>query len=139
MSVSVATRCGHCQAIVRLRPEPGKTYLCPHCEKASWTAPARERQFEACMFCGCEHFYRLKDFNKYLGLGVIVVAALLVPRTYGLSMAAAFLIDWALYARTPEMVKCYRCQSEFRGYPIPDGIRLYDHYTAERVETEQPD
>ncbi|MDA0989425.1 MAG: hypothetical protein O3A51_01565 [Verrucomicrobia bacterium] len=134
MKPSLASRCSHCDDIFQLIVADGESFACPHCQQGAWTAPAAGQLFDRCIFCGCEAFYRQRDFNKYLGLFVIIVAALLVPKTYGLSMPAAFLIDWALYTRTPELVKCYRCKSEYRRYPIPERVKLYDHYTAEFQE-----
>ena len=138
MSPSIACRCPHCDDVFLTAVSAGETLRCPHCGAGAWTVPEPGRAFERCAICGCDRFFRQKDFNKVLGLLVVIVAAVFVPATYGLSMAAAFLVDWALYARTPELVRCYRCKSEYRNFPIPDRIKLYDHYTAEMIQVSDP-
>jgi len=133
-SASIAARCPACEEIFRLEAVSGRVLACPHCGEGHWTVPPPEKRFTGCAICGCTSFFRQRDFNKVLGLAVIVIAAVLVPKTYGLSMPVAFLVDWWLYRRTPELVRCYACRSEYRGVPIPESIKLYDHYTAETIE-----
>ena len=135
MTPSIGVRCPHCEQLFREPVDPGGGPLaCSHCAQGRWDVAPAESVFDVCAVCGGKGFFRQKDFNKYLGLAVIVVAALFVPKTYGLSMLLAFLVDLALYRRTPEMVRCYTCHSEYRGYPIPGRIDIYDHYKAEMME-----
>lgn len=84
--------------------------------------------------CGCEVFYRQKDFNPALGCCVVAFAAILVPWTYGLSLLPAAALDWWLYRRTPDVAVCYHCRSQFRGYSMPAAIRGFDHFLAEKYE-----
>ena len=138
MNPSIGVRCPHCEEIFRELVDPaGGTLACSHCTESRWEVSPSAEVFDRCAICQCEGFFRQKDFNKYLGLMVIVVAALFVPKTYGLSMVAAFIIDLILYKRTPDMVRCYCCHSEYRRFPIPERIRLYDHYKAEMLEKPQ--
>jgi hypothetical protein len=138
MKPSIGVRCPHCEEIFREPVDPaGGELACPHCPEGRWGVASSSDVFTTCAICGCEGFFRQKDFNKYLGLLVIVIAAIFVPKTYGLSMVLAFIVDLILYKRTPEMVRCYHCHSEYRRFPIPDHIQLYDHYKAEMFEKER--
>jgi len=135
MNPSIGVRCSHCDRVFREQVDPGGGSLsCPHCIEGKWDVASAEKIFDVCAVCGGQGFFRQKDFNKFLGLAVIVVAAFFVPKTYGLSMLLAFLIDLGLYRCTPDMVRCYTCRSEYRRFPIPNQIRLYDHYMAEMLE-----
>lgn len=135
MKPSVGVRCPHCETVFREQVDPaGGSLSCPHCPDGQWNIAPAEKVFDVCVVCGGKGFFRQKDFNKFLGLAVIVVAAFFVPKTYGLSMLIAFLLDLFLYKQTPEMVRCYTCHSEYRRFLIPGRLRLYDHYQAEMLE-----
>jgi len=53
--------------------------------------------FSKCPHCKCEHFYRQKDFNRAIGCLVILIGAVFVPLTYGLSLVIVAIADWILY------------------------------------------
>ena len=102
---------------------------CAHGEKLN-----PEMTFTLCPACGGSQFYRKKDFNQALGCLIMIIGAVLVPWTYGLSLLVLALLDFFLYRRVKESVSCYRCKSEFRGIAIPDEIKPFDHHTAELFE-----
>lgn len=136
---SIATRCKSCDATFLQPFHAGASLACPDCgTAAAERLPAVEAIFSHCVLCGYEAFYRQRDFNKVIGLGVIVVAALCVPWTHGLSMPVAALLDAWLYRRTPELARCYGCRAEFRGFALPGNLRGYDHYTAELADKRRP-
>ena len=92
---------------------------CPNCgqvrpvSREGWT-DGPDGQVETCPLCGCRHLYRQRDFNRALGCGLVVVGALLVPWTFGLSLAVCGLIDLWLYRRLKDVVVCYRCDTVYR-------------------------
>ncbi len=96
-----------------------------------------ELNFSKCPHCECEHFYRQKDFNRAIGCLVIMAGAILVPFTYGLSLAIVAGIDWFLYKRVPDEAVCYKCREEFKNIEIPVRILPFDHHIAELYE--EPD
>lgn len=96
-----------------------------------------EFDFSQCSLCGCEHFYRQKDFNKAIGCLVILSGAVLVPFTYGLSLVVVAIIDWLLYKRISDEAVCYKCREEFKNVDIPECIKSFDHHIAELYE--EPD
>ncbi len=101
----------------RLRPDTSQVE-CDNCQQAipiaaeGWSddPPA----VEICPICGCRHLYRQRDFNRGLGCLLVLVGAVLVPWTYGLSLVVLSLVDLALYYRLQEAVVCYRCDTVFR-------------------------
>ena len=69
---------------------------------------------DGCPVCGCEHLYRQKDFNRHLGVALVVVAVVLAYFTFGLSLLAVALVDWLLFPRIREVGICYQCKAVVR-------------------------
>lgn len=96
-----------------------RALLCPNCHDErpidlqgwSTTVPSR---VDRCLLCGCRHLYRQRDFNRAAGCLLVVIGAILVPWTYGLSFLVLALVDLVLYFRLPEAVVCYRCDTVYR-------------------------
>lgn len=89
---------------------------------------------EKCGLCGCQEFYRQKDFNTKLGLwitGLILGAAILfllrdsLKVGFGILVAGA-LLDLALYFGLGDIVICYKCRAIFRGFPISAQVEGFD-------------
>jgi hypothetical protein len=92
---------------------------CPGCGAAravarSGWSDSPEARVEVCPLCGCRHLYRQRDFNRAGGCGLVVLGAVLVPWTLGLSLIACSLIDLWLYRRLRDAVVCYRCDTVYR-------------------------
>ena len=115
----VRTQCRECGLPYRDRIEPGGKTTCPQCGRerpvaaAGWTA-APPAAIEVCALCGCKHLYRQRDVNRALGCALVVVGAIFVPWTYGLSLVLLALLDAWLWWRLPEAVVCYRCDTVYR-------------------------
>ncbi len=107
-------KCPHCKAD-QIIPVDATTMTidCPGCGKSMGEIKNKEDIFDYCPICDCRQFYLTKDFNQYLGYGIVVLACILVPVTYGLSLPVLALIDWLLYKRAKNVVNCYRCGCEF--------------------------
>lgn len=129
----------------------GKRLTCGVCKEAKWLpappscrrcdAPhllAGELDFSRCPACGGADFYRQKDFNQVLGYGVIIVGAILVPYTYGLSLLVLGLVDLLLYHRVADLIVCYRCGSLYRGFKVDRvAIEPFDHFRRFKIHQEQ--
>lgn len=87
-----------------------------------------------CPKCGCKHLYKKKDFDQSLGCLIILIGAVFVPYTYGLSLAALFLFDLMLYRRTKDLIECYKCKVEFKDVRVPKYFTVFDHHIAEIYE-----
>lgn len=92
------------------------------------TAPSR------CMVCGDDKFYVQKAFDQRLGCLIVAVGAVLVPWTYGLSLAVCALADLLLYRRLPPLTVCYVCKARYAGYPTHPDHAAYDLMTAQTYE-----
>ena len=89
-----------------------------------------------CPACGCKHLYKKKDFNQSLGCLIILIGAIFVPLTYGLSLVALFLFDLMLYSRIKDSIECYKCKVEFKDVEVPQNFTNFDHHIAEIYEEE---
>ena len=112
----ISTQCRECGFPFRDRISSGEPIGCPNCgvEVAVPTDSWRGDRLDACPLCGCEHLYRQRDFNRGLGCLLVVIGAILVPWTYGLSLVALSLVDLWLYRRLNNSVVCYRCDTVYR-------------------------
>lgn len=120
-------RCGQIKDIV------DSDFSCDQCDSPG--ALTQKLDFSSCPVCCSTQFYRRKDFNSGLGCLIVLIGAVFVPVTYGISLLLVAIIDWILYRRVPDSVVCYSCRGEYKGYSqIPAAIEPFDHHTAELYE-----
>ncbi len=86
-----------------------------------------------CPVCERKDFYQQKDFNRKIGVALFVVAACLVPWTYGLSLLALYLLDVFLFRRLSMIAICYKCKTIFRQIENIKEIREFDHEMNDRI------
>ncbi len=103
---------------------------------------------DRCVFCGCGHLYIEKDFNGYVGFGIIVAAivgsGILWARNVYLAVGVlglAALVDLAFWIVSRERTVCYRCVATYRGttpnpahdrYELGTAGRFADDYDEQR-------
>lgn len=135
MKSSISVECQHCCHDSQIEVgEEVRSIQCSSC-KTTWQIN-RDSIFKKCPICGCPYFYGQKDFNKVLGLAIMFVGVCLAPFTYCLSLPVLSFFDWLLYRRVPNMVVCYDCRSEFRGFEVPADMEGFKHFLAEKFEKE---
>ena len=94
---------------------------------------------EGCLACGHPELYTKKDFNRAIGIAIVVIAAILVPftpvdwRPYYPSLVAAALLDFLLFRFAPDVVVCYVCNSEHRDFPPTPRHPAFDRTIEERL------
>ena len=117
MSYSVARFCDHCKKYGQAAARTEEILCCPNC-RAGWGKMGEiKKVLELCPVCQCRQFYLSKDFNQFVGCLIMLLGIVLVPFTYGFSLPVFALIDWLLHRKIPTIVNCYKCGSEFRGFP----------------------
>ncbi len=91
---------------------------------------------QVCKACGDRHLYKQNDFNRSLGLGLIVVASLatIVLQYFSLNWWAVWspmflilIIDRLFSYLSPLVVICYRCGALHRGL-AREKVELYDAF-----------
>ena len=108
---------------------------CPRCGRKLLEFITREFETDGtlvqCPVCGCGHLYRQKDFNRKLGVAILLAGILLAYWTYGISLLIVTLLDIWLYHRIPEVGCCYQCGAQFRGKTVqalePFNLSLHDY------------
>lgn len=130
--LALSWSCAACGEANASRPA-GDGVSCDACG-AAVAVVEPHRELRQCAVCGSTRLYRQRDFNRFLGLAVIVVGAVLVPFTYGISLPVVFLIDLILYRRVAEMAVCYLCRAEYRGIEVPKRILPFRHHLAAGYE-----
>jgi hypothetical protein len=86
-----------------------------------------------CLACGHSELYTQRDFPRGLGIAVVIVAAVLAPFTWYLSLAVAAGVDALLYWTARTMVVCYVCGARHRGFARTPAHPRYDLGIAERL------
>ncbi len=132
MSLQITFRCEKCNewpTAVWLRD---RELRCSGCDtkKALMAQPPK---LEPCPVCETEHVYKQKDFNRKLGIGLLVLGVIASYFTYGISLLLVAAFDWWLYRHTGDVGLCYRCHSQFRGSEEVSALKAfnlsyYDYY-----------
>ena len=65
---------------------------------------------------------------------IILIGALLVPWTYGISLLLLSILDYFLYRRIKDSVECYKCKTEYKNIDVPTSLQPFDHHVAELYE-----
>jgi hypothetical protein len=123
---SVHYLCTQCDA--GLAREPGQpASVCEHCGAASAvTAPPADAVIDRCAACGHEELYFQKDFNRKTGIALVVLGSIFVPWTYGLSLLAVTILDYAVWRVVKDVIVCYECQAVHRGYAANPALKPFD-------------
>jgi hypothetical protein len=151
--VNIRFTCPVCDAPARAG-QPGEAeWRCPSCDHAVALAPPPAGQpLAGCAVCGNRELYRKKDFPHGLGMAILLLASLATVITYwlyhqwltwGILLGTA-LFDGLLYLWVGDVVVCYRCGAQFRGYvPNPEHgpheLTVAERYRQERIRRERLD
>lgn len=143
MSHSLDWRCPSCERPTDQELEGADVLQCRHCgHRESLASAARADDegvrdpVEVCVACGGKRLYSQKDFNRRLGVAVVVVGAVLSPWTYGASLVVCMAFDYGLYFLVPEITVCYACDAIHRGFEHNPSHRAHDPLLAERFRKE---
>jgi hypothetical protein len=87
-----------------------------------------------CAVCGHPELFTRKDFPRFVGFAIVVVAAVLAPATHYVSLFVAAAADFVLYRIAGNVVQCYVCGSEHRGFAPDPRHPAFDREIHERLE-----
>ena len=125
------------------RWESKKTLTCWSCNHTQPLAPGAVDAggnlidpLEVCGACASNRLYSQKDFNRKLGVAIVIAGAALSPWTYGLSLVVCMGLDYGLYRFVPEITVCYACDAIHRGFQHNPAHRAHDPLLAERFRRE---
>lgn len=144
--MTISFRCPHCSTELSFRDLSLNQSPCPKCEKdipLRLTDAMRTANIvDQCAICGLEKLYVQKDFNRTLGAGIFIAAAILSLIFYGkgfvvssfLVLGAAAAADYLLYFMLGEVTVCYRCHSQYRGYARNPANEAFELGLAEKYD-----
>jgi hypothetical protein len=129
---SVHFLCPQCEA--RLGREAGDPLrACERCGAfIEVTAPRADAIIDRCAACCHDQLYFQKDFNRRTGIALVVVGAIFVPWTYGLSLLGVTILDYIVWRMVKDVIVCYRCQAVHRGYPPNPTLKPFDLVVHDR-------
>jgi hypothetical protein len=130
MSQIILTKCRRCESEIVFTP--GLEQGVPSCSRCK--APVALRMDPSirqngfvrnCVGCGHDNLYIQKDFNRTLGLAIVIVGSLIslffFSRTQPLlGMMALFVsagVDFIIYSLVGDVTVCYACHTIYRGFP----------------------
>lgn len=135
--MSVHITCPECGSGINVYPsEAAKAAacdICKHVVPVNFDTNHANSHLEDCPVCVRKDFYQQKDFNRMVGVALFVVAAVLVPWTYGLSLLVLYLLDVFLFRRLSMIAICYKCKTVFRQVKNIAQIRDFDHEMNDRI------
>jgi uncharacterized protein (DUF983 family) len=122
-------QCRDCESEICIRPETsGQIAVCPACGKSQpvRTTPALSdlKRVDTCVACGYDEFYVQKDFNRRLGMGIVVVGILCStyffnhrqPFNAMASLVVTAMVDLLIYSLVGTVTVCYSCHAVYRGF-----------------------
>ena len=145
-TASVQVACPSCEVMSFTRVDGTRAegggadggWRCPHCHttpRDSGPPPIKGQPVSKCWICGTEEFYVQKDFNRQLGLFIVLLSAglifLMMLLTQGHRLGIGLLVgvlflDWVVYCLIKNVTVCYLCHSIYRGFPQhPDHTGFY--------------
>lgn len=95
-----------------------------------------------CPKCERKDFFKQKDFNRKIGVGLFVLGAISVPVFILMDIGFPWIysvfflmviLDIALYFILPLVVVCYKCQTCFRGVENIEEIHGFNHEMNDRI------
>jgi hypothetical protein len=130
-----------CDRYTPLRIDPARgsddTLACRECGEVKTLTPGKLDEaggLWGCQVCGHPELYTSKDMPKALGIGIVVIAAILAPWTNYISLFVAAALDFALWYLLPETVSCYLCETEHRGFASKPKHPRFDLQVSDRLK-----
>src|SRR5262245_51068793 len=150
MSLIIQFKCRGCEAEIAISPEPVGSVVCPACKAQQQVRiPAGLSQWKKvtqCIACGHEDLYVQKDFNRQLGLGIVVAGILVSTYFFNhrqafyamASLVATALVDLLIYTLVGSVTVCYSCHAIYRGFERNPDHEAFDLKKLEKFGGRTP-
>lgn len=144
MAPIIHFQCRHCETELSVPTTAPSTFPCLKCgQPVAMRISDSVRAggaVDQCAVCGHEHLYVQKDFNRNLGLVVIlmgIAASVFLfnrrnPLGAMLVLGVTALIDAGLYCLVGDVAVCYVCHAIYRSFP-----RNPSHHPFELMDLEK--
>ncbi|MFT6068532.1 MAG: hypothetical protein ACJAT2_002313 [Bacteriovoracaceae bacterium] len=135
--MTVEITCPECGSGINIYPsvdaKSADCDVCQHSVPTKFNEEHTEGRLCDCPVCERKDFFQQKDFSRKIGVLLFVIAACFVPWTYGISLIVLWLVDLFLFRRIPNVVICYKCQTNFRGLSNLKEIPQFNHEMNDRI------
>lgn len=150
MSEIILMQCRACDREIEFTPTQAESLACPHCKKPVVTRvdqSLRENHMvRNCVACGHDSLYIQKDFNRSVGVAIVVVGSLISvyflaenePFYSMLSLAITAAVDYLLYKMVGEVTVCYACHTIYRGFVKNPAHSTFDLKDLEKYGGRDP-
>jgi hypothetical protein len=99
-----------------------------------------------CIGCGHDTLYVQKDFNRALGLTIVVIGCLASVFFFSRGQALAAMlalvvmaaVDLVIYSLVGEVTVCYACHTIYRGFPRNPAHEPFDLKNLEKYGGRDP-
>jgi hypothetical protein len=128
MGAIIHFKCRACDGELAIEPSKAERLTCSHC-KAELPLFMNESVVNrsivtVCVSCGHDALYVQKDFNRQVGMAIvvlgIVVSIYFFARSQPLfamaALAVTAFVDFLAYSLVREVTVCYACHAVFRGF-----------------------
>jgi len=142
--MTISFRCPDCQTTISVEPAAGdREATCPECQCQVPFTPTESLSetniVDDCPRCGKSAFYVQRDFNQKIGLGVMLLLALVGlvfvyyrrPMLFYACLGVGALFDLVLYSLLPNVTICYACKSTFRDVTVNSEHKPFDLHIAD--------
>lgn len=142
--------CKKCDLELETSLENAREMKCPHCGISSNISPSDPMltggPVDSCASCGHENLYVQKDFNRTLGLTIVVAGILLSlfffyrnePFHAMLTLLGMAVIDGVIYMMVSDVTVCYVCHTIYRGFTRNPGHEPFELALLERYGGRTP-
>jgi len=101
---------------------------------------------QTCVTCGHDSLYIQKDFNRAVGIAIVVVGVLASvfflsrsePFYAMLSLAVTAAVDFVLYRMVGDVTVCYACHTIYRGFVKNPAHSTFDLKDLEKYGGRDP-
>jgi hypothetical protein len=128
MNSIIHFKCRACEGEVLLAPSKTDRITCPHCKQSIevfMNASILDRSVvTACVSCGHDAFYVQKDFNRQVGMAIVLAG--IVASVYFFARGRPFyamgalgltaLVDFLAYSLVRNVTVCYSCHALYRNF-----------------------
>ena len=128
MNQIIHFKCPGCEIEVEASPTTLAALKCPACDRKLDLRPTASvesgQMVDTCASCGHDNLYIQKDFNRALGLVIVVAGVLLslfffarnAPFYAMLALVGMAAVDALIYFLVGEVTVCYACHAIYRGF-----------------------
>jgi len=150
MSEIILMQCRGCEREVNFVPAEAGRVVCPHCKKPILLRVDRSllenHTVQNCVACGHDSLYIQKDFNRTLGVAIVVAGSLISvyflarsePLYAMLALGVTATVDYLLYRLVGDVTVCYACHTIYRGFVRNPAHSTFDLKDLEKYGGREP-